>query len=227
MNAVRGLFNSESERLALQDDIRIATSSGLVGKLTYATIEMDSQIIRSHSPVTFDMPSATLRANALTLRSSESTLIFRGKVRLHIDRTEKKEEGRRHKCAAPGQGAARAIARARGAERGGGEAGGVNVRLSLFRSRQRRPLRASRYKCRRCRAHPFRCRRCHNDNASSWSLSLAVLAVALTVTAPAERRPSPTTASADSPRARRARSTSSRTCSWCTTRRNTRPSKAT
>lgn len=90
VNAVRGMFNSESQRLALQDDIRVATSSGLVGKLSYATIAMDSQVIRSHSPVTFDMPNAKITSNALTLRSSESTLIFRGKVRLHIDRTDNK-----------------------------------------------------------------------------------------------------------------------------------------
>jgi len=90
VNAIRGHFNSESERLVIQDDIHVSTSSGLVGKLSYATIEMDSQIIRAHQPVAFDMPNATLRANALTLRSSESTLTFRGKVHLRIDRSEKK-----------------------------------------------------------------------------------------------------------------------------------------
>ena len=91
VNAIRGLFNSESERLALQDDIRVATSSGLDGKLTFATIEMNNQIIRSHRPVVFNMPGAILHANALTLRSSESTLVFRGKVRLHIDQTKKND----------------------------------------------------------------------------------------------------------------------------------------
>jgi hypothetical protein len=53
---------------------------------------MDTQVIRSHSPVTFDMPSAILHANAMTLRSSESTLIFRGKVSLHIDRSEQQKQ---------------------------------------------------------------------------------------------------------------------------------------
>ena len=84
MQAVRGLFNSDSERLVMQDDIRVSTSSGVTGKLTHASLNMKSQILRSHQPVAFDLPSGTVRARALRLNSVDKTLLFRGKVRVHI-----------------------------------------------------------------------------------------------------------------------------------------------
>jgi lipopolysaccharide export system protein LptC len=88
MQAVRGLFNSESERLIMQDDIRVSTSSGVTGKLTLASLEMKSQVLRSHQPVAFDLPSGTVRARALRLNSVDKTLLFRGKVRVHIIRAQ-------------------------------------------------------------------------------------------------------------------------------------------
>jgi lipopolysaccharide export system protein LptC len=91
MQAVRGLFNSETERLIMQDDIRVSTSSGVTGQLTYASLEMRNQTLRSHQPVAFDLPSGTVRANALTLNSAEKTLLFRGKVRVHIIRVDNKQ----------------------------------------------------------------------------------------------------------------------------------------
>lgn len=90
MQAARGLFNSESERLFMQDDIRVSTSSGITGKLTFASLEMKSQILRSHQPVAFDLTNGTVSAKALTLRSAEHTLVFRGKVLVHINKVEKK-----------------------------------------------------------------------------------------------------------------------------------------
>jgi hypothetical protein len=52
---------------------------------------MKRQILRSHQPVAFDLPSGTVRAKALTLDSGDKTLLFRGKVRVHIIRVENKQ----------------------------------------------------------------------------------------------------------------------------------------
>jgi len=90
MEAVRGLFNSGSERLIMQDDIRVSTSSGLTGKLTFASLDTKNQIVRSHSPVVFYLPNGSVRANAMTLDSVAKTLTFRGKVFVHINKVEKK-----------------------------------------------------------------------------------------------------------------------------------------
>lgn len=89
LEAVRGLFDSGDERLIMQDDIRVSTSSGLRGKLTFASLDTKSQVIRSHQPVVFDLPNGSVRANAMTLDSVDKTLTFRGKVAVHIRRVEK------------------------------------------------------------------------------------------------------------------------------------------
>jgi lipopolysaccharide export system protein LptC len=90
LEAIRGLFDSGDERLVMQDDIRVSTSSGLSGKLTFASLDTKSQIIRAHQPVVFDLPNGNVRANAMTLDSVDKTLTFRGKVHVHINKVEKK-----------------------------------------------------------------------------------------------------------------------------------------
>jgi len=91
MQGVRGLYNSDTGRLIMQDDIRVSTSSGVTGKLTQASLETKGQIIRSHQPVGFDLPNGTVRANALTMHSAEKTLLFRGKVRVHMIKPKTEE----------------------------------------------------------------------------------------------------------------------------------------
>lgn len=93
MNAVRGVFDSKAERLVMQDKIGIATSSGITGQLMHASLDAKAQILRSHRPVWFNLPNGKVTANALTFSSRDSTLTFRGKVRVHIIRTGKSNSG--------------------------------------------------------------------------------------------------------------------------------------
>jgi lipopolysaccharide export system protein LptC len=88
MNAVRGVFDSKSERLVMQDRITVATSSGITGELKHASLMAKTQTLRSHRPVFFNLPNGTIRARALTFRSSDSTLTFRGKVHVHVVRKQ-------------------------------------------------------------------------------------------------------------------------------------------
>ena len=78
----------------MQDKIDIATSSGVSGALTHATLDTKNQIIRSHRPVSFVLPNGTVRANALTFYSAKHTLTFRGKVAVHIVRPKKEAKPR-------------------------------------------------------------------------------------------------------------------------------------
>jgi lipopolysaccharide export system protein LptC len=89
VEAVRGTFDSDAERLVMREAIHIATSSGITGKLNHATLDTKSQVLRSHGPVTFDMPNGNVRANALTLHSGNHTLLFRGHVLVHVNKMEK------------------------------------------------------------------------------------------------------------------------------------------
>lgn len=88
MKAIRGTLNSASERLVLRDDIRIATSSGVDGTLTQASLDMKNQIVRSHVPVSFNLPNGTVRAKAMTLYSGKKIIVFRGKVKVHLDKPQ-------------------------------------------------------------------------------------------------------------------------------------------
>lgn len=89
MEAVRGKFDSKAERLIMKDRITIATSSGVTGELSYATLDMATQTVRSHNPVFFELTNGTVRANAMTLRSSEHTIVFRGKVAVQFTSPKK------------------------------------------------------------------------------------------------------------------------------------------
>jgi lipopolysaccharide export system protein LptC len=90
MDATRGVFDSTAERLVMQDKITIATSSGVSGDMTHATLDMKTQTLRSHRPVYFKTSGGTVRANALTFRSADATLTFRGKVHVHLTRDQAK-----------------------------------------------------------------------------------------------------------------------------------------
>ena len=94
MKAARGIFNSLSERLVMQDRITLATSAGITGELEHATLDMESQTLRSHRPVFFELDTGTVRANALTFLSAEKTLVFRGKVKVHLVKEEKEGDAK-------------------------------------------------------------------------------------------------------------------------------------
>ncbi len=86
---MRGTFDSDAERLIMREAITVATSTGVTGKLTRATLDTKKQTLRSHAPVAFRHGQRHRRANALTLHSSEHTLLFRGDVHVHINKTAK------------------------------------------------------------------------------------------------------------------------------------------
>lgn len=93
MKAIRGIFNSESERLVMQDRITVESSSGVTGELEHASLDMKTQTLRSHRPVFFELTNGTVRANALTLHSSDKILVFRGKVAVHMNKPQKQDDG--------------------------------------------------------------------------------------------------------------------------------------
>lgn len=89
MQAVRGVFNSETERLVMKDRITVETSAGVKGELKNASLEMQTQTLRSHRPVFFELTNGTVRADAMTLRSRDNEIVFRGKVAVHLDKPKK------------------------------------------------------------------------------------------------------------------------------------------
>ncbi len=88
MLAARGVYNSSADRLVMLDKITVATSSGVTGELTYASLDTKTQTLRAHQRVHFELTNGTVKANALTYRSGDHVLIFRGNVRVHVIKPE-------------------------------------------------------------------------------------------------------------------------------------------
>ena len=105
MQAVRGKFDSKTERLIMKDRITVATSAGLTGALSYATLDMATKTLRSHNPVHFELPTGTVRANAMTLQSSEDTIVFRGNVSVQLGGPKQPGKAAPNLGAAPPQSA--------------------------------------------------------------------------------------------------------------------------
>lgn len=105
MRAVRGKFDSKKERLILMDRITLATSSGMTGELSYATVDMDKQILRSHNPVQLNLSNGTVRSNAMSLYSGENKIVFRGQVAVHLEPQKGKAGAPAKKNAGAVQGA--------------------------------------------------------------------------------------------------------------------------
>ncbi len=99
IEAARGVFDSQAERLIMQDRITLATSAGVTGELKYATLDMGTQTLRSHYPVSFNLTNGTVRADALTLRSADKELVFRGNVAVHLVKQKKKEDDGKQQAA--------------------------------------------------------------------------------------------------------------------------------
>jgi lipopolysaccharide export system protein LptC len=101
MNAVRGVFNSKTERLVMQEKITVATSSGITGELKHASLETKNRTLRSHQPVFFNLPNGRVAAAALTFRSSDGTLTFRGNVRVHVLKKQEQKQTKTENQASP------------------------------------------------------------------------------------------------------------------------------
>jgi lipopolysaccharide export system protein LptC len=99
MKAIRGAFNNRTEKLLMKEKISISTSSGITGELKRASLDMKSQTLRSHDPVWFELERGSVKANALTFRSSDSLLTFRGKVRVHLVKQAKDKDANKDKPA--------------------------------------------------------------------------------------------------------------------------------
>ncbi|ODA67802.1 hypothetical protein A7A08_00967 [Methyloligella halotolerans] len=85
MTALRGTFDSEKERLVMEEKIRVQTSSGITGQLSLAEIDMAKQVLHSSRPVVFQMDNrSTIRSKRLTFRSADKELEFAGNVRVHL-----------------------------------------------------------------------------------------------------------------------------------------------
>lgn len=84
MLAARGEFDTKKEQLEMLDGIDISTSSGLVGRMERATLDMKTQTLESKRPVRFEMINGTVDAKGLRYEANEKLIVFQGGVNVNL-----------------------------------------------------------------------------------------------------------------------------------------------
>lgn len=80
MSAVAGVYNSKTEMLQLERDIKLSSSTGYKGWMTQATIDIRKGNVVSDQPVKLEMLQGTLNANKLEIFDSGDLVRFHGGV---------------------------------------------------------------------------------------------------------------------------------------------------
>lgn len=110
LKAVRGDFNTKTNKLDLSGGINIVAESGMKATLSSATIDTNDNVITSKEPVLVEMPSGTVRSSTMRLLNKTREIAFVGDVVANLvpNKSEPKQP-----AAAPAKSAAPLI--------GGGE----------------------------------------------------------------------------------------------------------
>lgn len=76
MSALEGTYNSKSEKLKLNNDIRLKMTGGYTGRLSEATVDIKKGDVLSEHPVQLKMLQGTLDANRLRIINSGDLIRF-------------------------------------------------------------------------------------------------------------------------------------------------------
>jgi len=80
MSAASGLYDSKSETLKLERDIRLSSSNGYKGRLTQAMVDIKKGNVVSDQPVELELLQGTLKAERLEIINSGDLVRFHGGV---------------------------------------------------------------------------------------------------------------------------------------------------
>ncbi|MBX2805241.1 MAG: hypothetical protein KTR19_04635 [Hyphomicrobiales bacterium] len=90
LDAPSGIFHSKKEELTFTQGLTIGGDAGFSGKLQTATAFLQTNMLITKDPVEFSFHSSTIKANSMTLYSSEKRVIFEGGVRVRLERAPEK-----------------------------------------------------------------------------------------------------------------------------------------
>ena len=84
LTATRGTFEQESGILELLEQIDVRSTDGMTAKLTSATVFTKENRIVSNEPVTANMPTGSVRARAMELKTKQRQATFTGDVAVRM-----------------------------------------------------------------------------------------------------------------------------------------------
>jgi lipopolysaccharide export system protein LptC len=76
LSAANGLFDTKAEKLTLEDDILVTSTSGYEGRLSHAVVNTRTGNIVSERPVTLKTRNGTINANAMEIDQAGQTVRF-------------------------------------------------------------------------------------------------------------------------------------------------------
>jgi lipopolysaccharide export system protein LptC len=81
VQALAGVYNTNSETILLKDDVRVKTDGGYDAKLKSATVEFKAGTVVSREPVTVEFSGGTIDADGLEMVDNGARVLFQGRVR--------------------------------------------------------------------------------------------------------------------------------------------------
>jgi lipopolysaccharide export system protein LptC len=84
LSALNGLFDTKAERLTLENNILVKSSSGYEGRLIQAVVNTRTGNIVSDKPVAVKMLQTTINANGLEIEQAGDLVRFTGGVAMKL-----------------------------------------------------------------------------------------------------------------------------------------------
>jgi lipopolysaccharide export system protein LptC len=81
VEAVSGIYNTNTETIVLRDDVRVKTEAGYDARLKSATIEFKTGSVVSTEPVTVVFGGGTIDSDAVEMQDNGARAVFIGRVR--------------------------------------------------------------------------------------------------------------------------------------------------
>jgi lipopolysaccharide export system protein LptC len=89
LTAPSGIYHSKLEELTFDNGVLIGGQAGMSGTLKTATAFMQAHKLISNDPVDLAYHGTTIKAQSMTLYTSEGRAIFEGNVKVHLERQPK------------------------------------------------------------------------------------------------------------------------------------------
>jgi lipopolysaccharide export system protein LptC len=94
LSAASGVFDTKAERLTLEKDILVKSSSGYEGRLSEAVVDTRTGNIVSDKPVVVKMLQTTINANGLEIEQAGDLVHFNGGVAMQLMPNKDPEPGK-------------------------------------------------------------------------------------------------------------------------------------
>ena len=85
IKSINGVYDTKGEMLKLNDHITLNTSSGYVGRLSEATVNVTTGNVVSERPVELKLPNGLLNANHMEVVENGAVIVFSSGVELTLN----------------------------------------------------------------------------------------------------------------------------------------------